>query len=79
MFILKYMDSKKLGAQLLQRRQIKKMSQCHVSELANVTQTTLSKVESMAGSFDPRLSTILKICDALGCDMILVEKITRNN
>lgn len=72
------MDKKQLGAQVLQRRQIKKMSQNHLSELADVTQTTLSKVETMLGNFDPRLSTILKICDALGCDMILVEKIKRD-
>jgi len=67
---------KKLGAQLLQRRRLKNLSQSEVAELADLTQSTVSAIEKGEG-LNPTLKTLFKICDAIGCDIILVEKIRR--
>lgn len=63
----------KFGAQLKQRRTIKGFSQSEVAKAAKIPQSRLSVIEKGVGSI-PSIALLWKILDAIGCDLIIVEK-----
>jgi transcriptional regulator with XRE-family HTH domain len=64
-----------LAANLKKYRQKSGYSQDKLSKLAGITLHAITKIESGATN-DPRIQTVKKIADALGCtvDALLVKK-----
>lgn len=65
--------AKEYGAlidQLIDQRRKKGMTQKQLATAANLTQAAIGRVESKKNV--PQLDTLLKVVNALGCDLMLV-------
>lgn len=65
----------RLGRQLSAIRLTRGMSLNQVAELANTTETTISKIEN--GKWSVSIDMIEKVCRALNVDIILTDSATR--
>lgn len=57
-----------LGNRLKEFREDRRLTQDQLSSLSGVTRQTISYIESNA-DYNPTLSTLLKLCNALNCSM----------
>jgi transcriptional regulator with XRE-family HTH domain len=64
-----------IAGQVAERRQDLGLSQRELAELTGTTQSAIARLE--AGGRPPRIDTLLRIADALDCDL-LVELKPRN-
>jgi transcriptional regulator with XRE-family HTH domain len=55
--------------QVAERRQAKGMSQRELAELVGTTQSAIARLER--GGRPPRIDTLLRIADALDCDLVV--------
>lgn len=58
-----------LAEQLAQRRRGMGLSQQQLAELTGTTQPAIARLEK--GGRPPRIDTLLRIADALGCDLVV--------
>lgn len=70
------MDLKEIGELLQNRRTFLKLSQEDVAEITNVTIRTIYSIEN--GKSNPSISTLQKIADVLGMEIIVRIKNLEN-
>ena len=58
-----------VAGQVADRRQAKGLSQRELAELVGTTQSAIARLE--AGGRPPRIDTLLRIADALDCDLVV--------
>jgi transcriptional regulator with XRE-family HTH domain len=58
-----------VAEQVAERRQAKGMSQRELAELVGTTQSAIARLER--GGRPPRIDTLLRIADALDCDLVV--------
>ena len=56
-----------IAAQVTERRQALGLSQAQLAELVGTTQSAIARLER--GGRPPRIDTLLRIADALGCEL----------
>ena len=56
---------------LIERRHDQGMTQKELAEAASLTQSVIARLESKKAT--PQLDTLLKVADALACDLKIVE------
>lgn len=56
---------------LIERRHNQGMTQKELAEAASLTQSVIARLESKRAM--PQLDTLIKVAEALGCDLKLVE------
>lgn len=56
---------------LIERRYNQGMTQKELAEAASLTQSVIARLESKRAM--PQLDTLMKVAEALGCDLKLVE------
>ena len=58
-----------LARQVAERRAARKLSQRELAELCGTTQSSIARLEG--GGRPPRIDTLLRIADALDCELIV--------
>jgi transcriptional regulator with XRE-family HTH domain len=58
-----------VAEQVAERRQAKGLSQRELAELVGTTQSAIARLER--GGRPPRIDTLLRIADALDCDLVV--------
>jgi transcriptional regulator with XRE-family HTH domain len=61
-----------IADQVAERRQAKGLSQRELAELVGTTQSAIARLER--GGRPPRIDTLLRIADALDCDLVVELK-----
>jgi transcriptional regulator with XRE-family HTH domain len=61
-----------IAEQVAERRQDRGMSQRELAELVGTTQSAIARLER--GGRPPRIDTLLRIADALDCDLVVELK-----
>ena len=61
-----------IAEQVAERRQDRGMSQRELAELVGTTQSAIARLER--GGRPPRIDTLLRISDALDCDLVVELK-----
>jgi transcriptional regulator with XRE-family HTH domain len=61
-----------IAGQVAERRQALGLSQRQLAELTGTTQSAIARLE--AGGRPPRIDTLLRIADALDCDLLVELK-----
>jgi ribosome-binding protein aMBF1 (putative translation factor) len=58
-----------IAAEVAERRRAKRLSQRELAELCGTTQSAIARLEG--GSRPPRLDTLLRIANALDCELVV--------
>ena len=66
-----------IADQVSERRQDRGLSQRELAELVGTTQSAIARLER--GGRPPRIDTLLRIADALDCDLVVDLKPRRTN
>ena len=61
----------RLAIEIAQERESQKLTQSDLASKAQITQQQLSKVENAKAC---KVETLLKVCDALGMDLVLIPR-----
>ena len=64
-----YIDN--IISNIVKTRKKKRLSQSNLAELCNLPQATISRLESY--SIEPKLSTVIKVCNVLDLQIICKE------